>query len=135
MTKFADEKCKRIFTKIPLDLLIEKFNYAKLTPLNQINGKKRESIYFEYKTKAREKFKLTISIWEDNLVELDVIHEYITYESESYRYVYERMYDYESTIHTLNSYDNFIFKRIPKKIINKKLTPNILLLLNEQLEN
>ena len=134
MTKLADEKCKRIFSKIPLDLLIEKFNYAKLAPFNQSNGKRREAISFEYKTE-REKFKVTISIWEDNLSELDVTHEYITFDNETPRYVYERMHDYESIIDTLISYDNFTFKRIPKKIINKKLTPKTLLLVYEQLDN
>ena len=134
MTKFADDKCKRNFIKIPLDLLIEKFNYAKLTPLNQSNGKRREPIYFEYKSE-REKFKVTISIWEDNLVELDVIHEYITFENDTPRYVYETMNDYDSMIHTLDSYDKFTFKRIPKKIINKKLTPKTLPFLQEELSN
>lgn len=135
MTKLADDTCKRILRKIPLDLLIEKFNYAKLAPLNQSNGKRRESICFEYKTEQRERFKCTISIWENNLVEFDLTREYITYENENPRYIYERMHDYDSIMDTLDSYDNFTFKRIPKKTINKKLTPKLLLLLYEYLNH
>jgi hypothetical protein len=133
MTKLADTKCKVLLQKIPLDLLIEKFNYAKLTPLNKHGGKRREPIDFIYHPEPRVRIKVSISVWVDNLVELDLTHEYITHQTESPRYIYERIHDYNSIIDTLESYDNFTFKCIPKKTINKKLTPKTLLLLQEEL--